>query len=112
VGTGKGTFHIGAVSLMPADNLNGYRADLIAEMKKIGPTMFRWPGGNMVSSWDWRDSIGDPTNGPAPEPRLGEVQQNDLGIDELHGPQQAAQPGAVHLRECRLRRRAFGRRGR
>jgi len=43
VGTGKGTFHIGAVSLMPADNLNGYRADLIAEMKKIGPTMFRWP---------------------------------------------------------------------
>ena len=83
VGTGKGTFHIGAVSLMPADNLNGYRADLIEEMKKIGPTMFRWPGGNMVSSWDWRDSIGDPDKRP---PRLNpawdEVQQNDLGIDE------------------------------
>ena len=83
VGTGKGTFHIGAVSLMPADNLYGYRADLIAEMKKIGPTMFRWPGGNMVSSWDWRDSIGDPDKRP---PRLNpawdEVQQNDLGIDE------------------------------
>ena len=44
---------------MPADNIYGYRADLIEEMKKIGPTMFRWPGGNMVSSWDWRDSIGD-----------------------------------------------------
>jgi alpha-L-arabinofuranosidase len=83
VGTGSGTFHIGAVSLMPADNLNGYRADLIAQMKKIGPTMFRWPGGNMVSSWDWRDSIGDPDKRP---PRLNpawdEVQQNDLGIDE------------------------------
>ena len=82
-GTGNGTFHIGAVSLMPADNLNGYRADLIAQMKKIGPTMFRWPGGNMVSSWDWRDSIGDPDKRP---PRLNpawdEVQQNDLGIDE------------------------------
>src|SRR5208283_6249190 len=34
VGTGKGTFHIGAASLMPADNVNGYRADLIAEMRK------------------------------------------------------------------------------
>jgi alpha-N-arabinofuranosidase len=45
--------------------------------------MFRWPGGNMVSSWDWRDSIGDPDKRP---PRLNpawdEVQQNDLGIDE------------------------------
>jgi len=27
-GTGKGTFHIGAVSLMPADNIDGYRSDL------------------------------------------------------------------------------------
>ena len=83
VGTGKGTFHIGAVSLMPADNLSGYRADLIAEMKKIGPTMFRWPGGNMVSSWDWRDSIGDPDKRPPRlNPAWNEVQQNDLGIDD------------------------------
>ena len=60
VGTGKGSFHIGAVSLMPADNLNGFRADLIAVFKEIGPTMFRWPGGNMTSAYDWRDGIGDP----------------------------------------------------
>jgi len=83
VGTGRGTFHIGAVSLMPADNVNGYRADMIAEMKKIGPTMFRWPGGNMVSSWDWRDSIGDPDKRPPRlNPAWNEVQQNDLGIDD------------------------------
>ncbi|MES1254799.1 MAG: alpha-N-arabinofuranosidase, partial [Acidobacteriota bacterium] len=82
-GTGKGTFHIGAVSLMPADNLHGYRRDLIDEMRKIGPTMFRWPGGNMVSAWDWRDSIGDPDKrAPRLNPALDEVQQNDLGIDE------------------------------
>ena len=83
VGTGRGTFHIGAVSLMPADNLFGYRRDMIEQMRKIGPTMFRWPGGNMVSSWDWRDSIGDRDKRP---PRLNpawdEVQQNDLGIDD------------------------------
>jgi alpha-N-arabinofuranosidase len=83
VGTGKGTFHIGAVSLMPADNVYGYRADMLEEMKKVGPTMFRWPGGNMVSSWDWRDSIGDPDKrSPRLNPAWDEVQQNDLGIDE------------------------------
>jgi alpha-N-arabinofuranosidase len=45
--------------------------------------MFRWPGGNMVSSWDWRDSIGDPDKRPPRlNPAWGEVQQNDLGIDD------------------------------
>jgi alpha-N-arabinofuranosidase len=83
VGTGKGSFHIGAVSLMPADNLYGYRADLIAELKKIGPTMFRWPGGNMVSGYDWRDGIGDADKRP---PRFDYAwnlpEQNDVGIDD------------------------------
>src|SRR5271165_6599736 len=82
-GTGKGTFHIGAVSLMPADNVYGYRADLLAEMKKIGPTMFRWPGGNMVSGYDWRDGIGDADKRP---PRFdfawNMAEQNDVGIDD------------------------------
>jgi len=82
-GTGKGSFHIGAVSLMPADNVYGFRADLIAEMKKIGPTMFRWPGGNMVSGYDWRDGIGDADKRP---PRFdfawNMAEQNDVGIDD------------------------------
>ena len=56
---------------------------MLEEMKKVGPTMFRWPGGNMVSSWDWRDSIGDPDKrSPRLNPAWDEVQQNDLGIDE------------------------------
>src|ERR1035438_6936127 len=46
VGSGKGSFHIGAVSLMPADNINGFRADIINVWKEIGPTIYRWPGGN------------------------------------------------------------------
>ncbi|MGD0966085.1 MAG: alpha-N-arabinofuranosidase [Candidatus Acidiferrales bacterium] len=82
-GTGNGSFHIGAVSLMPSDNMYGFRADLIAEMKKIGPTMFRWPGGNMVSGYDWRDGIGDADRRP---PRFdyawNMAEQNDVGIDD------------------------------
>ena len=83
VGTGKGSFHVGAVSLMPADNLNGFRADIIAEFKKIGPTMFRYPGGNMTADYDWRDGIGDFDKRP---PRYDFAQHglepNDAGIDE------------------------------
>jgi alpha-N-arabinofuranosidase len=82
-GTGKGSFHIGTASLMPDDNLYGFRADLIAAMKKIGPTMFRWPGGNMVSNYDWRDGIGDRDKRP---PRFdyawNMAEQNDVGIDD------------------------------
>ena len=82
-GTGKGSFHIGAVSLMPADNLNGFRADLIALFREIGPTMFRWPGGNMTSAYDWRDGIGDPDKRP---PRYDyawhALEPNDVGIDD------------------------------
>ena len=37
----------------------------------------------MVSSWDWRDSIGDPDKRPPRlNPAWNEVQQNDLGIDD------------------------------
>lgn len=83
VGTGKGSFRVGAVSLMPADSLYGFRADLIAELKKIGPTLLRWPGGNMVSGYDWRDGIGDADKRP---PRFDYAwhlaEQNDVGIDD------------------------------
>jgi len=82
-GTGKGSFHIGAVSLMPADNLYGFRADIVAGFREIGPAMFRWPGGNMTSGYDWRDGIGDPDKRP---PRYDyawhALESNDVGIDD------------------------------
>lgn len=84
VGTGSGTFHIGAVSLMPADNINGYRADMVKLYKEIGPTMARWPGGNFTSGYDWRDGIGDPDKRP---PRYdyawNALESNDMGIHEF-----------------------------
>lgn len=83
VGTGSGSFHIGAVSLMPADNIDGYRADMIALYKEIGPTLVRWPGGNFTSGYDWRDGLGDPDKRP---PRYDyawhALESNDMGIDD------------------------------
>ena len=83
VGEGSGNFEIGAVSLMPADNVEGYRADILAILKEIGSPIYRWPGGNFLSGYEWRDGIGDPDQRP---PRYdyawNTVESNDMGTDE------------------------------
>jgi len=49
-GTGAGSFHVGAVSLMPADNLEGFRPDAVAALKSLRSSVYRFPGGNFVST--------------------------------------------------------------
>lgn len=82
-GTGEGSFHIGAVSLMPADNMQGYRADIITLLRELNSGIYRWPGGNMVAGYDWRDGINDKDRRP---PRYdyawNAVESNDVGTDE------------------------------
>ncbi len=82
--TGQGSFHIGAVSLMPADNIRGFRPDLIALLKAQRSGMWRFPGGNYLSAFEWRDAIGDPDKRPPRlDPVWSAVQPNDVGIDEF-----------------------------
>jgi len=84
VGTGAGSFHIGAVSLMPANNLQGFRAEVIAALKQLRSGVYRWPGGNFVSGYEWRDAIGDPDKRPPiMDPVWHAVQPNDVGTDEF-----------------------------
>jgi alpha-N-arabinofuranosidase len=45
VGTGAGSFHIGAASLMPADNVSGFKAASLRMLKEQGVSLLRWPGG-------------------------------------------------------------------
>jgi alpha-N-arabinofuranosidase len=83
-GTGTGSFHIGAVSLMPADNIRGFRRDTTGLLKQLRSGMYRFPGGNFLSAHEWRDAIGDPDRRP---PRWDYVwsalQPNDVGTDEF-----------------------------
>jgi alpha-L-arabinofuranosidase len=82
--TGQGSFHIGAVSLMPADNIRGFRPDTIALLKAQRSGMWRWPGGNYLSAHEWRDAIGDPDKRPPRlDPVRGGFQPNDVGTDEF-----------------------------
>jgi alpha-N-arabinofuranosidase len=83
-GTGTGSFHVGAVSLMPADNIHGFRPDTTSLLKELRSGMYRFPGGNYLSAFEWRDAIGDPDRRP---PRWDYVwsflQPNDVGTDEF-----------------------------
>ncbi|HEY9509859.1 MAG TPA: alpha-N-arabinofuranosidase, partial [Verrucomicrobiae bacterium] len=84
VGTGTGSFHVGAVSLMPADNVEGWQPSAIAALKSLHSGVYRFPGGNFVSAHEWRDAIGAPDKRPPTwDPVWHAVQPNDIGTDEF-----------------------------
>jgi alpha-L-arabinofuranosidase len=83
-GTGSGSFHVGAVSLMPADNIDGFQPGAIAVLKSLHSGVYRFPGGNYVSAFEWRNAIGDPDKRPPIyDPVWRAVQPNDIGTDEF-----------------------------
>lgn len=81
--TGTAVFRVGVVSLMPADNINGWRADTTAIAKSLNSGFWRLPGGNFLSDWDWHEAIG-PRDARAPmfDHAWSAMQPNDLGMDE------------------------------
>ncbi len=75
---------IGTASLMPGDNIRGMRRDTLARLKELNSPMFRWPGGNFVSGYDWRDGIGDrDRRPPRGNPAWTGIEHNDFGTDEF-----------------------------
>jgi alpha-N-arabinofuranosidase len=83
-GTGAGSFHVGTVSLMPADNIEGFRPEVIAALKQLRFGVLRFPGGNFVSSYEWRYGVGEiDQRPPIFDPVWHAVQPNDVGTDEF-----------------------------
>jgi alpha-N-arabinofuranosidase len=84
VGKGRGHFLMGTVSLMPADNILGWRADTVALLKELSSPVYRWPGGNFVSGYNWRDGIGDADlRPPRKNPAWKGIEHNDVGLHEF-----------------------------
>jgi alpha-N-arabinofuranosidase len=80
---GSGRLTIGTASLMPADTILGWRADTLARLKELDSPVYRWPGGNFVSGYDWRDGIGDrDRRPPRKNPAWKGVESNDVGLHE------------------------------
>ncbi|MFC1563441.1 alpha-L-arabinofuranosidase C-terminal domain-containing protein [candidate division KSB1 bacterium] len=84
VSRGSGVFKIGTVSLMPDDNVNGFRSDVLNLLKELDSPVYRWPGGNFVSGYDWKDGLGDrDKRPPRKNPAWKGVEHNDVGIHEF-----------------------------
>lgn len=48
----------------PAADQHGFRNDVKELIKELGVTAIRYPGGNFVSGYDWKDGIGPRENRP------------------------------------------------
>jgi alpha-L-arabinofuranosidase len=80
----KGACFVGTVSLMPADHNKGLRADVMQLLKELNAPLYRWPGGNFVSGYDWHDGIGDrDRRPPRKNPAWTGVEHNDFGFHEF-----------------------------
>ena len=82
--SGHGVVRIGTISLMPADNVEGFRPDVLVLLRELNAPVYRWPGGNFVSGYNWRDGIGDrDRRPPRKNPAWQGVEHNDVGIHEF-----------------------------
>ncbi len=81
---GSESFRVGTVSIMPADNVEGFRPEVLALLKELDSPVYRWPGGNFVSGYDWKDGIGDPDRRPPRKnPAWLGIEHNDVGVHEF-----------------------------
>ncbi len=68
----------------PLSDQDGARKDVMEAIKGMGVTMIRWPGGNFVSGYNWKDGIGPKGQRPVrPEGAWGALEPNTFGTDEF-----------------------------
>jgi len=82
---GEGSLWADRLSLMPADNLKGWRRDVVDATKAVRPGVIRW-GGSTVDpgAYRWKQGIGDrDLRVPFPNKNWGRMDPNDVGIEEF-----------------------------
>jgi alpha-L-arabinofuranosidase len=67
----------------PLANDDGFRTDYIEAAHELQLTNMRWPGGNYVASYDWKDGVGPKETRPVRrELAWGVLEHNHVGTDE------------------------------
>jgi alpha-N-arabinofuranosidase len=80
----KGQFVISRALLYPADHVHGADPDVIRFLKESRLPLLRWPGGNFVSGYHWKDGVGPVDMRPTrPNPAWGGLEYNLFGTDEF-----------------------------
>jgi len=68
----------------PRADERGYRGDVLAALKQWNLSLLRYPGGNFVSNYNWRDGIGPRSQRPRRrELAWQSTESNQFGTDEF-----------------------------
>ena len=63
---------------------NGFRKDVLDEIRKIGVPIVRYPGGNFVSGYNWLDGVGPKQNRPRVLDKAWDtIESNQFGTNEF-----------------------------
>lgn len=72
---------VGEGSKVP--NIGGLRRALVEQMRRIKPSVVRYPGGCFADSYDWRDGIGPRARRPRRSGFWGQPEPNQFGTNEF-----------------------------
>lgn len=68
----------------PLSDANGFRTDVARALRELGMPYMRYPGGNFVSNYDWRDGVGPLDERPVrPDFAWRSIEPNTFGVDEF-----------------------------
>jgi len=68
----------------PLADANGFRKDVLAEVKELGVPIMRYPGGNFVSGYNWLDGVGPKGQRPSVLERAwNSLETNQFGTNEF-----------------------------
>lgn len=80
----SGNAIVSMVELFPADAVDGVDPDVLKAAKDLRIELLRWPGGNFVSGYHWRNGIGPRIDRPTlPNPAWGGLETHHFGTDEF-----------------------------
>ncbi|MDQ1329684.1 MAG: alpha-L-arabinofuranosidase [Candidatus Poribacteria bacterium] len=79
----KGTFWVDKVSLMPEDNLYGWRPEVVEAIRAMKPGIIRF-GGSSLIFYQWQNGIGPrEKRSPFENQPWGNMEENDVGLHEF-----------------------------
>ena len=68
----------------PLADANGFRTDVISQVKGLGVPVMRYPGGNFVSGYNWLDGVGPKKDRPVVLERAwNSIETNQFGTNEF-----------------------------
>jgi len=82
---GRGVLWADMLSLMPADNVEGWRLDVVEAIRQLRPPVLRWGGSSIdPGGYKWKEAIGDRDRRPSyVNPYWGRRDSGDVGVEEF-----------------------------